>query len=78
MTSSMATRPAQTPVDVPAFTIAAPPMPSPVPVLTPGSNRDRESQLLKRIRDLEDELRLVRVDNEKQVRILPHRTASSN
>ena len=43
--------------------------PPPVPALTSGVSRDRETQLTKRIRDLEEELRAVRIENEKQVRI---------
>lgn len=45
-------------------------IPSPVPVspavpsLTPG----REAQLVRRIRELEDEVRVVRAEQEKQVR----------
>lgn len=68
MTSSLAARPGQA-VDLAALTINAPPIPSPVATLNPNSSRDRETQLLKRIRDLEEEVRAVRIENEKQVRI---------
>lgn len=68
MTSSMAVRPGSGPVDLTTLNIAAPPVPSPVPPLTPAMPRDREAQLVKKIRDLEDEIRAVRVENEKQVR----------
>lgn len=73
MTSSLAARPGSTPVDLTTLTInAAPIPPPPVPGLAPGIPRDREAQLMKRIRDLEEEVRAVRVENEKQVRILAY------
>ncbi|KII88963.1 hypothetical protein PLICRDRAFT_53460 [Plicaturopsis crispa FD-325 SS-3] len=50
------------PIDFGSINIGAPPVPSPLNLGT----RDRETQLLRRIRELEDELRNVRVDNEKQ------------
>jgi len=47
-----------------------PPLPvSPIAVLTPGmgtGNRDREAQLQKRIRDLEEETKGLKAENEKQ------------
>ncbi|TCD66453.1 hypothetical protein EIP91_001333 [Steccherinum ochraceum] len=66
MSSSMAVRPGSGPVDLTTLNITAPPVPSPVPPLTPAMPRDREGQLVKKIRDLEDEIRAVRVENEKQ------------
>ncbi|KAH8107203.1 hypothetical protein BXZ70DRAFT_282945 [Cristinia sonorae] len=66
MTSSMAARPGQPPVDLATLNISTPPIPAPVAALNPGINRDREAQLLKRIKDLEEEVRAVRVENEKQ------------
>lgn len=67
MTSSIAIRPpVPPPVDLTALTINAPPVPAPVAALNP--TRDRETQLLRRVRELEDELRIARVENEKQVR----------
>jgi hypothetical protein len=42
------------------------PMPPPIPsAILP--NRDRENSLQKRVKELEEELRLARVENEKQV-----------
>ncbi len=35
---------------------------------SPSGGRDREAQFLRRIRELEEEVRLVRVENDKQVR----------
>ncbi len=48
--------------DIAALNINVPPPP-------PAGNhgRDREAQLLRRIRELEDENRAIRVENEKQV-----------
>lgn len=66
MSSSMAIRPPVVPpVDLAALTINPPPVPAPVAALNPS--RDREAQLLRRIRELEDDLRVARVENEKQV-----------
>lgn len=56
------------PVDIAALNSNVPPVVPPPPT-NPG--RDREAQLLRRVRELEDELRGVRTENEKQVRI-PH------
>ncbi|KAL4251635.1 hypothetical protein ABKN59_003795 [Abortiporus biennis] len=61
MTSSLALRP---PVDLASLNINTAPVPPPVPVLNPS--RDREAQHLRRIRELEDELRNARIENEKQ------------
>ena len=36
--------------------------------LNPG--RDREAQLMRRVRELEEEVRVVRAENEKQVRVI--------
>lgn len=74
MTSSMAARPGQPPADITSLTINTPPMASPVPAVNPSGGRDREAQLLKRIRDLEEEVRAVRIENEKQVCKLLHFT----
>lgn len=43
------------------------PVPSAITALTPA--RDREAQLVRRVRELEEEVRTVKADNEKQVRI---------
>ncbi len=43
-------------------------VPSPPPGLVTGSNsRDRDSQLTRRIRELEEELRVAHAENDKQV-----------
>ncbi|KAJ3492102.1 hypothetical protein NLI96_g249 [Meripilus lineatus] len=66
MSSSMAIRPPvpPPPVDLSALSMNPPPVPAPVAALNPS--RDREAQLLRRIRELEDDLRSARVENEKQ------------
>ena len=52
-------------VDLASLNLNVPsPVPPPVPALTQG----REAQLLRRIRELEDEVRVVRAEQEKQVR----------
>src|SRR6266404_3623126 len=45
-------------------------VPAPPPVVPINANRDREAQLSRRVKELEEELRTMRVDNEKQVRIV--------
>lgn len=57
---ALPTPPAPIP-DIASLNINVPP----VPAGNPG--RDREAQLLRRIRELEDENRAVRAENEKQV-----------
>lgn len=52
-------------VDLGALNINIPSVPTPMAALNAG--RDREAQLLRRIRDLEEELRVARVENDKQV-----------
>ena len=52
-------------VDLTAFNINVPP-----PVSALNAGRDREAQHLRRIRELEEELRTVRIDNDKQVSLL--------
>jgi hypothetical protein len=52
-------------VDLSALNINIPAVPTPVTALNVG--RDRETQLLSRIRELEEEVRNVRTENEKQV-----------
>jgi hypothetical protein len=39
----------------------------PPPVVPISTNRDREAQLSRRVKELEEELRTTRVENEKQV-----------
>ncbi|OAX41311.1 hypothetical protein K503DRAFT_848471 [Rhizopogon vinicolor AM-OR11-026] len=51
-------------VDLSALNINLPAVPAPVTALNVG--RDRETQLLSRIRELEEEVRNVRTDNDKQ------------
>ncbi|KAF8448025.1 hypothetical protein L210DRAFT_3473286 [Boletus edulis BED1] len=51
-------------VDLNALNINIPSVPGPMTALNTG--RDREAQLLRRLRDLEEELRLARVENDKQ------------
>ncbi|KAF8559515.1 hypothetical protein OG21DRAFT_1452641 [Imleria badia] len=51
-------------VDLGALNINLPSVPAPMAALNAG--RDREAQLLRRIRDLEEELRVARVENDKQ------------
>ncbi|KAG9318420.1 hypothetical protein JVU11DRAFT_511 [Chiua virens] len=51
-------------VDFSAININIPSVPAPMAALNAG--RDREAQLLRRIRDLEEELRVARVENDKQ------------
>ncbi|KAI9508483.1 hypothetical protein F5148DRAFT_1299275 [Russula earlei] len=41
-------------------------VPAPPPVVPMSANRDREAQLSRRVKELEEELRAVRVENEKQ------------
>ena len=57
----------QPPADLAALTINTPAVPAAVAALNPPG-RDREAQLLRRIRELEEDLRLSKVENEKQVR----------
>jgi len=52
-------------VDLGALNINLPSVPTPMAALNAG--RDREVQLLRRIRDLEEELRVTRGENDKQV-----------
>lgn len=42
-------------------------VPAPPPVVPLSANRDRETQLSRRVKELEEELRVMRIDNEKQV-----------
>lgn len=63
------TRPSQPNIDLASLNINVPPVPPPVAALNPGNpGRDRESQLVRRVRELEEEVRTLRVENEKQVR----------
>jgi hypothetical protein len=42
-------------------------VPAPPPVVPIITNRDREAQLTRKVKEVEEELRAVRVENEKQV-----------
>ncbi|EMD38608.1 hypothetical protein CERSUDRAFT_113788 [Gelatoporia subvermispora B] len=50
--------------DLASLNINVPAVPPAVTALKPG--RDREAQLLRRVRELEEEMRMVRAENEKQ------------
>lgn len=66
ISSAMVSRPNQVPIDLASLNLNVPP---PVAALSPVNlGRDREAQLVRRVRELEEELRAVRVENEKQVR----------
>jgi len=41
-------------------------LPTPSPLVPPNPGRDRETQLMRRVKELEEEVRTVRVENEKQ------------
>ena len=80
MTSSIALRPPAalaspstpaaatpvTPVDIAALAINVPPPPPPAAPAGPGRDRN-EPQLVRRVRELEEEVRTLRAENEKQV-----------
>ena len=51
-------------------------VPAPPPVVPISTNRDREVQLSRRVKELEEELRGVRVENEKQVGVLVRQNCS--
>lgn len=52
------------PVDFSALNINLPPVPTPATAFNAG--RDREAQHMRRIRELEEELRNLRTENDKQ------------
>ena len=64
MSSNVLPRPAQPPVDIATLNLG-------VPVPTPGAPvsgpRERDPLLTRRVRELEDEVRNLRAENEKQV-----------
>ena len=61
--------PAQPPVDIASLNINVPVSPAvPAPVAALNAGRDRDPQLVRRVRELEDEVRNLRAENEKQVR----------
>jgi hypothetical protein len=48
-------------------------VPPPPPVVPISTNRDREVQLSRRVKEVEEELRTMRVENEKQVSVFVQR-----
>ena len=59
----------QPPVDIASLNLNVPvPPPVPAAVAAVNAGRDRDPQLLRRVRELEDEVRNLRSENEKQVR----------
>jgi hypothetical protein len=42
---------------------------SPVPPANGGMGREREAQFIRRVRELEEEVRVLKADGEKQVRV---------
>ncbi len=82
MSSTVIPRPTPTtPVDLASLNINVPVVPSPVPaavaaVAAVNAGRERDPQLVRRVRELEDEVRNLRNENEKQVRpSIPHPVA---
>ncbi|KAH9934881.1 uncharacterized protein B0H18DRAFT_951400 [Fomitopsis serialis] len=60
-------RPSQPGIDLASLNINVPPVPPPVAALNPGNpGRDREAQLVRRVRELEEEVRTLKAENEKQ------------
>lgn len=60
---------AQPAVDIASLNINVPVPPAvPAPVAALNAGRDRDPQLVRRVRELEDEVRNLRAENEKQVR----------
>ena len=70
MSSNVLPRPAQPPVDIASLNVPVPP-PVPAPVPAPAG-RERDPLLVRRVRDLEEEVRNLRAENEKQVCLLSH------
>lgn len=72
MSSTVIPRPTPTtPVDLASLNINVPVVPSPVPaavaaVAAVNAGRERDPQLVRRVRELEDEVRNLRNENEKQ------------
>jgi hypothetical protein len=63
-----AQRTGQSTFDLSSLNLVPPPPPVvPIPIST---NRDKEAQLSRRVKELEEELRTMRVENEKQVSIM--------
>lgn len=69
ISSNVLQRPAQppaAPVDIAALNINVPP-PVPAPVAALNAGRERDPQLVRRVRELEEEVRNLRAESEKQV-----------
>ena len=64
-----AQRPGQSTFDLSTLNLNLVPPPPPVVPIPISTNRDREIQLSRRVKELEEELRTMRVENEKQVGI---------
>ncbi|KAI0747916.1 hypothetical protein C8Q80DRAFT_1169069 [Daedaleopsis nitida] len=62
-----ASAPVQAPVDIASLNINVPvPQPVPAPVAALNGGRERDPQLVRRVRELEEEVRNLRTENEKQ------------
>lgn len=61
-----AQRTGQSTFDLPNLNLNLVPAPPPVVPIPISTNRDREAQLSRRAKELEEELRVMRVENEKQ------------
>ena len=66
-----AQRPGQSTFDLASLNLNL--VPAPPPVVPISTNRDREVQLSRKVKELEEELRSMRVENEKQVSVLNQR-----
>lgn len=66
--SAVIQRPGQSAFDLNSLNMALPPMPSAILPVPTVPNRDKEAQLSRRVKELEEEVRAVRIENEKQVR----------
>ncbi|EIM90410.1 uncharacterized protein STEHIDRAFT_145494 [Stereum hirsutum FP-91666 SS1] len=64
--SAVIQRPGQSAFDLNALNMALPPMPSAILPVPTVPNRDKEAQLSRRVKELEEEVRAVRIENEKQ------------
>lgn len=65
-----AQRTGQSTFDLPSLNLNL--VPPPPPVVPVSTNRDREVQLSRKVKDLEEEVRTLRVENEKQVSLPFH------
>lgn len=70
LSSTVIPRPTPTtPVDIASLNINVPvPSPAPAAVAAVNAGRERDPQLVRRVRELEEEVRHLRNENEKQVR----------